>query len=626
MSTSPQANLYLMLCALAASAICGWNSLAQNPPAAAPAKEPAPAAAVGASTPSSAPVASPAPAAAPVAEPVAEYAPASAPADGATVMIPLIVMDEVPLTDAVRNLARQAGINYMLDPKVSFGQPGADGKPQPQPLVSIRWERITAQQALLALLNNYGLQMVLDDKTHIARVMLKDPLAPEPLQTKVIQLQYATISNIISSVQTTLVDKRSKVVADSRTRQLVVLATEREQVEVDSLVKRLDTATRQVLIEARMLETSINPSTTKGVDWAGTLSAQNVSFGNGTISGTSTKTSPGETTSASGTSGGKTTTAASSVTTVIQSVLGSSGLAMSTDGGMSPNVAFLSADGVNAVLSFLNTYSDSRLISSPRMVTLDNEPAHIEVGQQYPIFNVTASTQNTTGGSQVNYSNLTVRLEVTPSISANDFVNLKVLPIVTRLASIQTLTVGGNKYQSYIFDTRNIETRVMIPSGNTLVMGGLIQDDVREGGTKVPILGDIPGLGLLFRTDAKSRKKSNLTVFITPTIIQDTDFQPTKTDFFKQTFPKNDSLEGDWSAWDDGHAKKWGKSKEEKEAEKEKQAAEKARKTAEAKPAQEPGAAKAPVPAPAKPSSASKFDDSVLQSGPEAATNAPAIH
>ena len=73
-------------------------------------------------------------------------------------VIPLIVMDDVPLTDAIKNLARQANLNYMLDPRLTYGQPGPDGKPTPQPSVSIRWENITAAQALNALLNNNSLQ------------------------------------------------------------------------------------------------------------------------------------------------------------------------------------------------------------------------------------------------------------------------------------------------------------------------------------------------------------------------------------------------------------------------------------------------------------------------------------
>jgi len=92
-------------------------------------------------------------------------------------------------------------------------------------------------------------------------------------------------------------------------------------------------------------------------------------------------------------------------------------------------------------------------------------------------------------------------------------------------------------------------------------MGGLIEDDVHNQNTKVPILGDIPGLGLLFRSDSKSRQKSNLIVFLTPTIIGDSDFQPTTSDFLKTPVPVKDSVEGDWSAWDSGKPKDWSKGK-----------------------------------------------------------------
>src|SRR4029077_21100933 len=128
--------------------------------------------------------------------------------------ITLIVLDDVPLTDAIKNLARQAGINYMLDPRVNYGQAGTDGKPQAQPSVSIRWENVTAEQALLALLNNYNLQIVEEPKSKIARITTRDPAAPPPLTTKVIQLKYAAPTNIIVAIQNTLTDKRSKVVAD----------------------------------------------------------------------------------------------------------------------------------------------------------------------------------------------------------------------------------------------------------------------------------------------------------------------------------------------------------------------------------------------------------------------------
>jgi type II secretory pathway component GspD/PulD (secretin) len=451
-------------------------------------------------------------------------------------VIPLIVMDDVPLTDAIKNLARQAGLNYMLDPKIGFGQVGPDGKVVPQPSVSIRWENITAEQALNALLNNYSLQLVEDVKTKIARVTVKDPAAPDPLATRIYQLAYASPTNILGAVQTALIDKRSKVTGDIRTSQLVVVAPDKEQVEVEMLVAKLDTATKQVLIEARLLETSVNPTTSKGLDWSGTLQAQHLAFGN------NLQVNPN----------------AQSVNPTLSQSFPKA--LFSTAGGFNPATAFLDADGVNAVFSFLNKNAEARVISAPRTVTLDNEPAKIEVTRASPIINITPGTVQVSGGSSITYTNLGIILNVTPRISANHSVNLKVVPEVSRIFDTVTKSVGpSGVFQADEYDIRKIETRVMIPSGNTLVLGGLVQDDVRNSDVKVPVLGDIPLIKAAFHSNTKSRQKSNLLVFITPTIIQDEDFQPTKSTFLKTPVPTSDTVDGNWSAWDDGKPMDWSK-------------------------------------------------------------------
>jgi len=141
-------------------------------------------------------------------------------------------------------------------------------------------------------------------------------------------------------------------------------------------------------------------------------------------------------------------------------------------------------------------------------------------------------------------------LKVTPRISANNLVRLEVAPRVVRLGKSVPSIVGGVQNVVDSFNTREILTSVLIPSGNTLVMGGLMQD---------PLLGDLPILGLLFRSDTKNREKSNLIVFLTPTIVEDEDYQPTQSDFLKSKVPVSDSIEGDWSAWNSGQPKKWGK-------------------------------------------------------------------
>jgi type II secretory pathway component GspD/PulD (secretin) len=482
--------------------------------------------------------------------------------------IPLIQFQDVPIRTAIENLARQANINYLLDPKIDYGQPDQNGQIKPEPELSIRWENVTAEQALLALLDNYGLQLVEDKKTKIGRITIKDPTAPPPLSTKVIQLKYASVSNMLAAVENTLSDKRSKVVPDSRTSQLVVVATENEQDAVSTLVDELDKPTRQVLIETHLIEVTTDPSTAKGVDWTGTLAAQNISFGNGILNASalssSTTTFPGTTTTTTSPSGGSTatTTASGSTLTTLnsqpQSSLNPGGFMLNTLSGLTPDIGFLNADGLHAVLSFLNTSADAQVIETPRVVTLDNEAANISVTRAFPVFNITAGTQGSPGGSTIAYTNVGTILDVTPRISANNYIWLKVVPQVSSFFGKDTETIAGTIYQADVFDYRSVTTQVLVPNANTLVMGGLVNDNPQSSYTKVPVLGDIPILGYAFRSEDKSLAKDNLLIFITPTILIDSDFQPTATSFLKSqpTVEKGDFIRPN-KMWDSAKPRDW---------------------------------------------------------------------
>ena len=207
----------------------------------------------------------------------------------------------------------------------------------------------------------------------------------------------------------------------------------------------------------------------------------------------------------------------------------------------------------------LNATYDAQITSTPRVVTLDNQMATISVTRTYPIINMAGGTQNSSGSSSVNYSNVGTILEVTPRISANDLIWMKVKPTVSDHYADVTVTVvggGGNGSSSYPvpeFDVRTIESQVVIPNGDTLVMGGLVNDNPTESYTKVPLLGDIPGLGWAFRSETKQTTKDNLIIFITPTIIRDADFQPVSSaaaDFLKSKPPVTKNGINPNTVWD----------------------------------------------------------------------------
>ena len=484
-----------------------------------------------------------------------------APGGGASEVAQL-AFDDTDLVDLIKILARQADINVLFDPKLIGGVTSTntpDGRPATSPyrVPAFRMNDVTPEQAMEAILSNFNLQMVRDPRTRIARVTQRDEKQPDPLVTKIIQLKYSNPTNIMTAIAPIL-STRSKSAADQRTSQIVVSATDKEWESVTAIINSLDTATKQVLIEARIMETSRKPSSVKGIDWSGTLRGQNFGFGNGNTTGTTTGTTPGAATTTT-LPGGRTvtTTAGTSQSSVLTTLTGGAvpGISASTAAGFMPAVAFLNADGVRGVLSFLNQDSDTEVVATPRSVTLDNQTAKLSVTRAFPIFKITPGTSQTPAGSEVTYTNLGTILEVTPRIAPNGMISLKVIPEVSSVDGQDSQTVNGQLNQANIYAVRRIETQVTIPSGNTLVMGGLIRDDNAKSFTKVPILGDIPFLGQAFRHESKARTKSNLIIFITPTIVADSDYQATPTTFLRTKLVER--AEATDNAWDSGKPKDW---------------------------------------------------------------------
>ena len=179
------------------------------------------------------------------------------------------------------------------------------------------------------------------------------------------------------------------------------------------------------------------------------------------------------------------------------------------------------------------------------------------VTKAFPIYKVTTGGQQTGPTVDITYTNLGTILTVTPRISGKNDITLKVEPEVSNIDAIDRQTVAGLVNTANIYAIRKIQTQVVIPSGNTLVMGGLISDNTLKSSTKVPILGDLPGFGLLFRRDAKQRQKQNLIIFITPKIVEADDYQPTESTFLKtQRVERPEPKE---SAWESGKPRNWTK-------------------------------------------------------------------
>jgi type II secretory pathway component GspD/PulD (secretin) len=184
-------------------------------------------------------------------------------------------------------------------------------------------------------------------------------------------------------------------------------------------------------------------------------------------------------------------------------------------------IAILSIPQLSATLRLLNEDSDAEFLANPRVVASNNQKATIKITRLQPVpqlnFNEQTAQAVFGGFEDKEFGN---SLIVTPSINKDNFVSLTVQPEISNKVGDATFQFGGATVASPIIDKRTFDSNVLIKSGDTLAIGGLLQDEVTKGKTKVPVLGDIPLFGYMFQEKVNSRTKRNLLVFVTPTIIK----------------------------------------------------------------------------------------------------------
>ena len=289
------------------------------------------------------------------------------------------------------------------------------------------------------------------------------------------------------------------IIADDSQNALVVKADPQLMREIESAIQQLDIRRQQVLIEAAIIEVEGTDADQLGVQWA----LGDLSSGVGLINFSNVGSSIAEL--AAGYVAGGALGAAANLGTGTSLVLGD--YREGADG---------SRKLYGALIQALKSKTKSNLLSTPSIVTMDNEEAYIVVGQNVPF--VTGSVATTTAGinpyTTVERKDVGVTLKVVPHIGENGTVRLEV---EQEVSAVQP----KGEAQDLITSKRAIKTSILAEHGQTIVLGGLISDNSIHSRQSVPGLGSIPGIGRLFRADAKSNEKRNLLVFIHPTIVGD---------------------------------------------------------------------------------------------------------
>ena len=352
-------------------------------------------------------------------------------------------------------------------------------------------------------------------KNVIARL---DSTTPKNSNLRVIYLKYANaedIASILKDVSENLEtqgastgsvkEKSTNISFHKETNALIISAQPDIMESLQSVIAQLDIRRAQVLVEALIVELSDNLAKDLGVQYLFSGDGENQpvaiqNFGN---------QNP-DLISIVGSEANQDSNLSANAAT---SLLNIQGLAI--------GVGKMKDDGESfaAILNLVSQDANSNIFSTPSVMTMDNEISSIIVGQEIPVTTgETLSANNSNPFRSVNRQEIGVKLEVKPQINEGNAVKMEINQEVSSVFGPITSTSTD-----LITNKRQIQTTVMVETGETIVLGGLIDDDVQESEKKVPVLGNIPLVGRLFKSTSTSRTKRNLIVFLRPTIVRDTD-------------------------------------------------------------------------------------------------------
>ena len=326
----------------------------------------------------------------------------------------------------------------------------------------------------------------------------------EPVRTQSFQLNYAKAEDIAKGLSgqntggqgtSRILSPRGSVISEQRTNQLFVTDIPSKLEEIQSLIAKIDIPVRQVLIEARIVEANDTFGKSLGIKLGG--AAQNLSGGLQRVA-VGGVTGPGRTSPTGG-------------------VLDSSpfvNLPAQGQGGFDPATFAVSLFNsgatryLNLEISALEADGKGKIVSSPRIITADQVKALISQGTKIPFQKSTSS-----GATSVEFIEASLKLEVTPQITPEGNV---ILDVQVNKDSLGTLTALGRE-----INVKQIKTQVLVENGGTVVIGGIFEQNDSTAETKVPLLGDIPYLGNLFKTRTRDSSRTELLVFLTPRVVSE---------------------------------------------------------------------------------------------------------
>ena len=411
--------------------------------------------------------------------------------------------------------------------------------------ITLRLQNVPWDQALELVLRTKGL-----DSRTIGNVLMVGPAEEiaererqeieanrqiaelAPLQSEFIRIRYAKAADIVQLFEAgseeggSLVSERGSVVVDERTNAIIITDTAAKLAEIRDLVERVDVPIRQVMIEARIVIASTNLDEELGIEWGGGYLGQSdgniysvsgsreqvVSLNNDVVAGnTPTLTYPVQGIQGGAGGGGGAGGAQGQQQQGLGAALVDLGVSQATSGfaiGFTSNDLFLTAE-----LSALESSGKGEIVSQPKIITGDKQQATIKSGQEVPYQEGAAS-----GATTVSFKEAVLKLDVIPNITPDDRI---LLDLVINQDSVGELVPSGTGGLIPTINTTELTTQVLVGNGETVVLGGVFENNELITVKKVPWLGDIPYLGVLFKNTANTTEKKETLIFITPRILSE---------------------------------------------------------------------------------------------------------
>lgn len=299
------------------------------------------------------------------------------------------------------------------------------------------------------------------------------------------KLNFSSASDLVKRLTQIIPPEKGQIFVDERTNSIVAKATPVILKDIDELIAGWDVQHKQVLIEARLVQVTVNKNFSLGIDWEYKNQGYNTQRAGGEPKDLDLK--------------------------------GAFDLNL-TSGGIF-NIGTLTADEYNIVLEALETKANAETLSAPRVCVLDNEKANILVGSSEPYIVTTQDPDTGFTSEETKFIDVGIKLIVTPKIGENEYVTMTVHPEVSTARRVAEVD------NALAVDTTQADTTMMVRNGETIVLGGLIKNEKQRTVKKLPLLGDIPILGFLFRSKEDEDVKQELIVFITPHILTDSNRQ-----------------------------------------------------------------------------------------------------